>query len=59
MDAATSQMETLLHLEARHVELLQRLEDLNKRVDRVLAECLPAPALPSGITSAGPDGQTC
>lgn len=42
MDAARSQLETLLDLEARHDDLLQRLDDLDKQVEQVLAENLPA-----------------
>lgn len=39
MDAAT-QLEALLDLEARHDELLERLDELDRRVEKVLAECL-------------------
>jgi len=40
MNALASQLETLLELEARHDQLLDRLDDLDRRVERVLAECL-------------------
>ncbi len=42
MDSATSHLELLLELEARHDELLQRLAELDKRVEKVLAESVPA-----------------
>jgi hypothetical protein len=38
MDAAAEQLQTLLELEARHEELLDRLADLDKRVVEVLAQ---------------------
>lgn len=51
MDTAASHLESLLELEARHEELLERLDDLNQRVEKVLAECAPAregePAAPN------------
>ncbi len=40
MDDRELHLETLLDLETRHEELLSRLEDLDQRVERVLAECL-------------------
>ena len=43
MDAAVEQLQTLLELEARHEELLQRLAELDQRVTGVLAQC-QAPA---------------
>lgn len=43
MDTPNSQLQTLLELEARHDDLLQRLHELDKRVERVLAECLSGP----------------
>lgn len=39
MDAA-AQLEALLDLEARHDELLEKLDALDRRVETVLAECL-------------------
>lgn len=39
MDAAVEQLQTLLELEARHEELLDRLAELDKRVAGVLAQC--------------------
>jgi hypothetical protein len=38
MDPLASQLEALLDLDARHDDLLERLDDLGKRVERVLAE---------------------
>jgi tetrahydromethanopterin S-methyltransferase subunit G len=38
MDAAVEQLQTLLELEARHEELLERLDDLDRRVAGVLAQ---------------------
>jgi len=57
MDALNGQLETLLDLEARHDDLLRRLDALDKRVERVLADCLPEKAngqeVLSGPASAG------
>ena len=39
MDAA-AQFEALLDLESRHEELLDRLDELDRRVERVLGEFL-------------------
>jgi len=39
MDPAVEQLQLVLDLEARHDELLDRLDELDKRVARVLAEC--------------------
>lgn len=41
MDAA-AQLEALLDLEARHEDLLERLDELDQRVEAVLRECLTA-----------------
>ena len=35
------QLEALLDLEARHDDLLKRLDELDQRVSQVLDECLP------------------
>lgn len=35
-----NQLEALLELEARHDDVLRRLDELDKRVERVVAECL-------------------
>ncbi len=35
-----TQLELLLELEAKHDDLLSRLEELDKRVAKTLAECL-------------------
>lgn len=50
MDAVTTQLDALLDLEARHDDLLDRLEELDKRVERVLSECQP-PAAAENIQS--------
>jgi hypothetical protein len=39
--ATVNPFQTLLDLDARHDDLLQRLEDLDKRVARVLADYQP------------------
>ncbi len=39
MDAAVEQLQTLLELETRHDELLERLAELDQRVAGVLAQC--------------------
>ena len=52
MDTA-AQLQALLDLEARHEELLDRLDELDHRVEEVLGECLKGrgqadpPAVPS------------
>ena len=38
MNALPKHLESLLELEARHDDLLKRLDELDKRVERVLAE---------------------
>ena len=40
MDTATRQLHDLLELEARHDDLLRRLDDLDKRVAKVVAQCV-------------------
>ncbi len=39
MDQYTAQLDFLIDLEARHEDLLVRLDDLDKRVEKTLAEC--------------------
>lgn len=39
MDNQTPELELLMSLEARHDELLLRLDELDKRVERTLADC--------------------
>ena len=49
MDTPDTQLEALLDLEGRHDDLLERLDALDKRVKKVLSECLPPqPAAESG-----------
>lgn len=38
MDGLVSQLATLLDLDARHKELLERVSDLDRRVERTLTE---------------------
>ena len=35
----TAQLELLLDIEARHEDLLRRLDELDQRVEKALAEC--------------------
>jgi hypothetical protein len=37
--APTAQLELLLDIEARHEDLLRQLDELDKRVEKTLAEC--------------------
>ena len=46
MNIYSEQLETLLELEHRHEELLQQLEDLDKRVEKVLVEWQGVARLP-------------
>ena len=39
MDTKKPQLNLLMDLEARHDDLLLRLEELDKRVEKTLAEC--------------------
>jgi hypothetical protein len=39
MDTPTPPLSLLMDLEARHDELLLRLDELDKRVEKTLAEC--------------------
>lgn len=58
MDALNGQLETLLDLEARHDDLLRRLDALDKRVERVLADCLPEKAKGQEVVSGpAPSGE--
>ena len=38
MDTSTAQLDLLIDLETRHDDLLLQLDELDKRVERVLAE---------------------
>ncbi|MHC4400229.1 MAG: hypothetical protein ACYTG0_11180 [Planctomycetota bacterium] len=40
MDGSARHLDSLFELEARHDDLLRRLEELDKRVEKVLSECL-------------------
>ena len=51
------QLEELLELEARHDDVLRRLDELDKRVERVLAECLAGSSqreAPTGVELLSP-----
>jgi hypothetical protein len=39
MDTPTSPLDLLIDLEARHEDLLLRLDELDKRVEKALADC--------------------
>ena len=41
MEEPAPRLDTLLDLESRHEDLLQRLDELDKRVQGVLKECQP------------------
>jgi hypothetical protein len=56
VDDYASQLTLLIDLDNRHDDLLRRLEDLDHRVEKVLAECL---AGREPVTSAGPSAPTC
>jgi hypothetical protein len=45
------QLKLLLDLESRHEDLLDRLDDLDKRVEKVLAEFLPRCEPTPGFTA--------
>lgn len=62
MDPSPGQLEQLLDLDARHDDLLKRLDELDRRVRTVLSEYQvsePPPEPVAGLTAAGPDAQTC
>ena len=62
MDRAAGQLAELMELDARHDDLLQRLEDLDRRVQRVLAECHPSEAKgqsDAAASAADPNVPTC
>ncbi len=40
MDESARQLQALLDLDARHDDLLQRLDELDDRVSQVLSQCL-------------------
>ncbi len=70
MDAETGQLQALLELEARHDDLLERLAELDARVEQTLKQYAPqrrqggpsaegAPVSHGGVTAADRDGLTC
>jgi hypothetical protein len=56
MDDQRSHLSELLDLEARHDDLLDRLQELDKQVAKVLADCLAVrqPAVPLGCVPSAP-----
>lgn len=52
MDECQRQFQALLELDARHDELLDQLAELDRRVAKVLAECLAARDLTSSARPA-------
>jgi hypothetical protein len=42
MNDPADSFDAILDLDARHDELLRQLEELDHRVEKVLADCLPA-----------------
>ena len=48
MDARTRRLELLLDLEARHEDLLERLEALDSQVQDVLSQCQKSRPWPPG-----------
>jgi hypothetical protein len=63
MDREAGQLDKLMELDARHDDLLRRLEDLDRRVRNVLAQYRPPDAMPradeEAAIVAGPDGPIC
>ena len=55
MDAAVEQLQTLLDLEARHDELLDRLAELDQRVAGVLSRCQASIPAAQATPSDGSD----
>jgi len=51
MNTPSNDLEALLELDARHDELLQRLDELDKRIEQVLAACVPAQRTEVGVDS--------
>lgn len=49
MDNRCPELETLLDLENRHEELLQRLDELDKQVEKVLAEWSTQREMPATV----------
>jgi hypothetical protein len=57
MESTTAHLEALLQLEARHDELLQQLDELDQRVQRVLKECLHERGCPDQQTGENQNGE--
>jgi hypothetical protein len=56
MDTRTAQLDLLMDLEARHDDLMLRLDELDKRVERTLAECQRYRVMVSGASSSSERG---
>jgi hypothetical protein len=51
MNTPSNDLEALLELDARHDELLERLDELDKRIELVLAASAPAQKTEAGVDS--------
>jgi len=56
MDSKAAQLDLLMELEAKHDKLIVQLDELDKRVERTLAECQQYRLTPSNPDR---DGPTC
>ena len=54
MDTPVTQLDLLIDLESRNDDLLLRLDELDNRVERTLAECQVYRANPSSSDRGGP-----
>lgn len=53
MDSAPASLDLLMGLESRHDELMLRLDELDKRVEKTLAECQSLRVSPSASSDPG------
>jgi len=56
MDDGIAHLDTLLELENRHEDLLQRLDELDRRVEKVLREWQPSRHGNGVVGDARPEG---
>jgi hypothetical protein len=54
MESTPLRLQALVDLEARHDELIRQLDALDRRVERVLKECLATNARPPAQGEKGP-----
>jgi hypothetical protein len=54
MESTPGHLQALVDLEAQHDDLLQQLDALDRRVQRVLKECLAANTPPPAETESEP-----